>query len=148
VKNFNWGKGIALSITIFVIAMLSLVSYFISLDFFLVSNDHYEEGVQYQETIDSKSRSSHLADPVLVVFDEENVALRIVFPSELVGKVQGDIKLYRPNDPTMDKSIPLSVNATGTQIIPVNDMAKGKWIMKISWVMGEQSYLEEKTIMI
>ena len=147
-KNFNWGKGIALSITIFVIAMLSLVSYFISLDFFLVSNDHYEEGVQYQETIDSRSRSSHLVDPVLVVFDEENEALRIVFPTDLVGKVQGDIKLYRPNDPTLDKNIPLSVNATGTQIIPVEGMAKGKWIMKISWAMDDQTYLEEKTIMI
>tara|TARA_R110002049_G_scaffold88940_1_gene224128 strand:- start:322 stop:768 length:447 start_codon:yes stop_codon:yes gene_type:complete len=146
--KFDWGKGIALSITIFVIATLSLVSYFISLDFFLVSNDHYEEGVQYQETIDSRSRSAGLEHPILVVFDEEIEALRIVFPTELVGRAQGDINLYRPNNPALDKMIPLSVNATGTQIIPVKGMEKGKWILKIFWVMDDQDYLEEKTIMI
>jgi hypothetical protein len=51
-EKFNWGSGITIAIVVFVLATLSTVSYLISLEFYLVSEDHYEEGVQYQETID------------------------------------------------------------------------------------------------
>ncbi len=59
-KKFNWGTGIFLAVTLFVIATLSVVSYLISLDFYLVSNDHYEQGVEYQETIDGQQRGKIL----------------------------------------------------------------------------------------
>lgn len=147
-KKFDWGKGIALAVTIFIVATLSVVSYIMSLDFFLVSNNHYDEGVQYQETIDSRFRSAQLEHPILVIFDEKNEALRITFPNELVGRAQGDVLFYRPNNSALDKKIPLSVNATGTQIIPITSLEKGKWLLKIKWVMDNQNYLEEKTIMI
>lgn len=147
-KKLNWGNGIALAITIFVIGTLSMVSYFISLDFFLVSNEHYQEGVDYQQTIDQRKHSSDLINPVLILFDEKLEALRIVFPNEFVGKAQGNIKLYRPNDPKMDAKLPLSVNANGTQLISTSALKKGKWILKIEWSADEENYLEEKVIII
>ncbi len=147
-KKMNWGKGIALAITVFIIGTLSMVSYFISLDFFLVTNNHYEEGVEYQQTIESKERARQLENPVLVVFDEKTESLRVVFPNDLIGKAQGNINLYRPNNPKLDKQLPLKVNATGTQVIPVSEMEKGKWILTIEWTIDELDYLEEKTIMI
>lgn len=147
-KKMNWGKGIALAITIFIIGTLSMVSYFISLDFFLVTNNHYEKGVEYQKTIESKERARQLENPVLVVFDEKTESLRIIFPNELIGKAQGNINLYRPNNPKLDKRLPLQVNATGTQVIPVSEMEKGKWILTIEWTIDQLDYLEEKTIMI
>ncbi len=147
-KKLDWGKGLFLAITVFVIGTLSVVSYLISLDFFLVTNEHYEEGVEYQQTIDQKLRAENLENPVLVVFDEEIQALRIVFPNDFVGKAQGDIKLYRPNNPEMDTKLPLNVNATGTQLISTAEMEKGKWVLSIEWEIDELSYLEEKTIVI
>lgn len=147
-KKLNWGNGLALVITIFVIGTLSIVSYIISLDFFLVTNDHYENGVEYQQTIDQRNRSSNLEDPILVVFDEKIEALRIIFPNEFVGKAQGEVKLYRPNNPELDKKIPLSVNANGIQIISTSQLEKGKWILKIDWNANDDTYLEEKTLVI
>ena len=147
-KKLNWGNGIALVITVFVIGTLSVVSYLISLDFFLVSNEHYEEGVDYQQTIDERKRSSDLKDPVVIIFDEKMEALRIVFPNEFVGKAQGDIKLYRPNNPELDETLPLSVNANGTQLISTSSLEKGKWILKIQWNADKQNYLEEKVVII
>lgn len=144
----NWGKGLALAITVFVIATLSVVSYIISLDFYLVTNEHYEDAVQYQETIDEKKRSSELENPVLVIFDERLESLKIVFPNELIGKVQGDVNFYRPNDPKLDIKFPLSVNTTGTQIIPTSSLEKGKWRMTINWSADSTKYFEEKTIVI
>jgi len=147
-KKLNWGSGIALAIIVFVIGTLSMVSYFISLDFFLVSNEHYEEGVEYQETIDERKHSSSLEDPVVIVYDEKLDALRIIFPNEFVGKAQGVIKLYRPNDPEMDTNIPLSVNANGVQLLSTSSLEKGKWILKIEWNSEEVNYLEEKVVII
>ena len=147
-KKFNWGSGIALAITVFVIGTLSMVSYFISLDFFLVTNEHYEEGVEYQQTIDERKRSADLKDPVVIVFDEKLEALRVVFPNKFVGKAQGYIKLYPPNNPELDGEIPLSVNASGIQLISTSALEKGKWILKIEWNSDEQNYLEEKTVVI
>ncbi|MEP1151340.1 MAG: FixH family protein [Balneola sp.] len=147
-KKLNWGNGLALVITIFVIGTLSIVSYIISLDFFLVTNDHYENGVEYQQTIDQRNRSSNLDDPILVVFDEKIEALRIIFPNEFVGIAQGEVKLYRPNNPELDKKFPLSVNANGIQIISTSQLEKGKWILKIDWNANEDTYLEEKTLVI
>jgi hypothetical protein len=147
-KNFNWGKGIALAITVFVITTLSVVSYMISLDFFLVTNNHYEEAVDYQETIDKRLRADNLKNPVIVFFDEEIEALRIMFPDDLIGNTQGNIKLYRPNDPSLDTSIPLRINANGTQLITTSTMKKGKWMLSIEWEIDNIQYLEEKMILI
>lgn len=147
-KKLNWGSGLALAITVFVIATLSVVSYLISLDFFLVTNEHYEEGVEYQQTIDQKKRSLELEDPVVIVFDEKLEALRVVFPNDFVGRAQGNIHLYRPNNPEMDKKLPLSVNTNGIQFISTSALEKGKWVLKIEWSADEESYLEEKTIII
>jgi hypothetical protein len=147
-KKLNWGNGITLAITVFVIATLSVVSYLISLDFFLVTNEHYEQGVEYQETIDQRNRSSNLEDPVVIVFDEKLQALRIVFPTEFIGLAQGEIKLYRPNNPELDAKIPLSVNTNGTQLISTATLEKGKWMLKVEWQANEESYLEEKTVVI
>lgn len=147
-KKLNWGNGIALVITVFVICTLSVVSYLISLDFFLVTNEHYEEGVEYQQTIDERKRSSDLENPVVIIFDEKIEALRIVFPNEFVGKAQGDVKFYRPNNPSMDTKIPLSVNANGIQLISTANLEKGKWILKVEWNADETSYLEEKVVVI
>lgn len=147
-KKFNWGNGLALVVTVFVIGTLSVVSYMISLDFFLVTNEYYEEGVEYQQTIDQRNRSTNLADPILVIFDEKIEAMRIIFPNEFIGKVQGEIKLYRPNNPKLDKQFPLSVNANGLQIISTAHLEKGKWLLKIEWTADNDTYLEEKTLVI
>jgi len=48
----------------------------------------------------------------------------------------------------MDAKLPLSVNATGTQLISTTEMEKGKWVLSIEWEVDELSYLEEKTIVI
>lgn len=147
-STFNWGKGIILAVTVFVIATLSVVSYIISLDFYLVSSTHYEDGEQYQETIDKKNRAAGLSRRVLIYLDEKNDVLRIIYPDDYVGKVQGDVLFYRPDNPALDHKVPLSVNTTGTQLISVSDLKKGRWRLKLEWQMDDISYLEETTILI
>lgn len=148
-KKFNWGTGIVLAVTLFIIATLSVVSYIISLDFYLVSNDHYEKGVQYQETIDEKKRAEDLNNPVLVLFDEGSTSIKLIFPDEILSdSLSGDVTFYRPNDPNLDKKYKLNLNTEGLQTIPVGDFEKGRWKLTVQWKTDSLTYLEEKNIFI
>ncbi len=148
-KSFNWGKGITLAITVFVIATLSVVSYIISLDFYLVNNNHYEEGVNYQETIDSRARTEAMEQPVLVLYDEERIAVKVVFPDEVIDNAQeGTIHLYRPNDSNLDMNLPIEFEGGSTHVIPMERMEKGKWVLTINWTMNDLDYITEKVIII
>ncbi len=148
-KKFNWGTGIVLAVTLFIIATLSVVSYIISLDFYLVSSNHYEEGVEYQQTIDNKNRAENLDNPVVVLFDEGTTSIKLIFPEEILSdSLSGNVTFYRPNDPALDKKYKLSLNSEGLQTIPVGDFEKGRWKLTVEWEADSLTYLEEKNIFI
>lgn len=148
-KKFNWGTGIFLAVTLFVIATLSVVSYLISLDFYLVSNDHYEQGVEYQETIDGQQRVKNLDNPVLVLFDEPSVSIKITFPKELRSdSLSGSVTFYRPNDSELDRKFKLQIDEGGRQTIPVSDFEKGRWKLTLEWKQDSLVYIDEKNIFI
>jgi nitrogen fixation protein FixH len=148
-KKFNWGTGIVLAVTLFIIATLSVVSYIISLDFYLVSNNHYEEGVEYQQTIDNKKRAESLENPVLVLFDEGSTSIKLIFPEEILSdSLTGNVTFYRPNNPDLDRKYKLSLNTAGLQTIPVSDFEKGRWKLSVEWNVDSLTYLEEKNIFI
>lgn len=148
-KKIDWGKGIVIVVVLFIIGTLSVVSYLISLDFYLVNNDHYEEGVNYQETIDSKERANALDEQVVILFDEERVALKVMFPEIILQKAQeGSIQLYRPNDSAKDLTLPIEFSGGSTHVIPMERMDKGKWILTIKWKMNELEYQKEEVIII
>lgn len=147
--KFDWGKGIFIAITVFIIGILSMVSYFISLDFYMVNNNHYEAGVEYQDTIDSKERASLLEEPVVILFDEDRVALKVLFPDAILDKAEdGNIALYRPNDSSKDKELAIQFEAGNTHVIPMEFMDKGKWILTVTWKMDQLEYQEQKVIII
>lgn len=148
-KKFNWGTGIFLAVTLFVIATLSVVSYLISLDFYLVSKDHYEQGVEYQETIDGQQRVKNLDNPVLILFDEPSVSIKITFPKELHSdSLSGSVTFYRPNDSELDRKFKLQIDEDGRQTIPVSDFEKGRWKLTLEWKQDSLVYIDEKNIFI
>lgn len=148
-KKFNWGTGIVLAVTLFIIATLSVVSYIISLDFYLVSNNHYEEGVEYQQTIDNKNRAENLENPVVVLFDEGSTSIKLIFPQEILSdSLSGNVTFYRPNNPELDRKYKLSLDTQGLQTIPIGDFEKGRWKLFVEWNSDSLTYLEEKNIFI
>lgn len=148
-KKFNWGTGIVLAVTLFIVATLSVVSYIISLDFYLVSNNHYEEGVEYQQTIDNKNRAENLENPVVVLFDEGSTSIKLIFPQEILSdSLSGNVTFYRPNNPDLDRQYKLSLDTEGLQTIPVGDFEKGRWKLFVEWNSDSLTYLEEKNIFI
>jgi hypothetical protein len=148
-EKFNWGSGITIAIVVFVLATLSTVSYLISLEFYLVSEDHYEEGVQYQETIDGIQRAKNLDTPVLILFDEPTVSIKITFPQALItDSLSGHVTFYRPNNSEQDRRYKLQLDENGRQSIPVSDLEDGRWKLTLEWKSDSLTFIDQKNIFI
>lgn len=147
--KMDWGKGIALVLIVFVIATLSVVSYIISWDFYLVNNNHYEEGVEYQQTIDSKLRADSLEHHVVMIFDDEREAIKVIFPEDIMDEVSdGKLHLYRPNDPDLDMDMAIDFSQGAVHVIPMARMEKGQWKLTVSWKMENKDYMIEEVVII
>ncbi|WP_020402636.1 FixH family protein [Gracilimonas tropica] len=147
--KLNWGSGITIAIVVFVLATLSTVSYLISLEFYLVSEDHYEQGVEYQQTIEGIQNARNLDTPVLILFDEPTVSIKITFPKKLRSdSLDGTIRFYRPNDSSLDRTYPLHLDGDGRQSIPVSDFEEGRWKLTLTWQQDTLTYIDEKNIFI
>ncbi|MDR9417866.1 FixH family protein [Gracilimonas sp.] len=148
-EKLNWGTGITLAIVVFVLATLSTVSYLISLEFYLVSENHYEDGVEYQETIDGIQNAKELDTPVLILFNEPTVSINITFPRELLSdSLNGTVRFYRPNNSDMDRNYKLNLDENGRQSIPVGDFEEGRWKLTLEWQQDSLTYIDEKNIFI
>ena len=62
----NWGKGITILISGFVIFMLGLVGFASFQSFNLVETDYYQKEINYQDHIDKVKRTSVLSDGVKI----------------------------------------------------------------------------------
>lgn len=148
-KGFNWGKGLFIAIVLFVVATLGIVAFLVSLDYEMVTDNHYEEAVKYQSHIDKVEHASKLTEPVAIELLQEDDQIQIRFPASLHQKnPTGIINLYRPNNSDLDQRLKLAINEQGMQIISVNDLAKGKWLVKLTWTADSTSYFKEEYIFL
>lgn len=127
----------------FAVMMLGLVFKASSEDFSLVSNDYYQEGVNFEQRIDKEKNSSALKDKLTVA--EEQGKILVQFPHEMSG-VSGKILLYRPTSSKEDRPYAVSPNKDNAQIIPTDGMAKGVWHVQVDWAAGGKGYYDEQTL--
>lgn len=145
--KLNWGHRIFIGATLFMIGTLSFVFYATTVDYDLVTEKHYEEGVHYQEKIDEMNHARNLSQPVEIAQDRQNREIEIRFPkADRSDSLSGQIVFYRPDDDQLDRTVALNLGSNGIQRIPANGFRKGKWRVKMSWNDRKQKYYEEKIL--
>lgn len=146
---FNWGTGITAVIILFVTGTLSVVAFLVSLDFEMVTENHYEKAVNYQEHINRVEHASMLDTPVEIRFVEKDNKIEIQFPHSLhFSDLEGEVLLYRPSNSDLDQKLALSLNADGMQQISAENMQKGKWEVKINWSNRDGNFFSEKQLFL
>ncbi len=145
---WNWGTGLTVVIVLFVVATLSVVFYLVSLDYYMVSENHYEEAVKYEQQIQRIEHTRALEGAISIKQVKSN-EIKIDFPDTLAQlQPVGIVKLYRPSDSRLDQSFKLSIDESGSQLIPATDLKKGKWLVRILWEVGEKGFFKETAIFI
>ena len=138
----NWGKWIIVSFVLFAGFIGTLVTVCIRQDVNLVSKDYYNEELQYETQLQRIKNVSHLqSKPVIKVL--EKGFIQIAF--DRFGEIEkGELKLFRPSDPTNDRSYMLTTTSSLTQEFPTNNLNRGMYRAKMQWKMnGKEFYFEE-----
>ncbi len=143
-KKSKWGIGIFALYGGFVVFILICVAFASMQSFDLVEADYYQKGIDYQQQIDRLNRTATSGTSPAIGFDTRENAVVISFPATVpAGDLRGTVTLFRPSNALLDRTIPLAVTSNYRQVIPADQLAKGRWRIKINWTVGDTSYFAE-----
>lgn len=136
IKNFHWGKGIALGLGIFLLMNAVAVIFIIQQDNDLVESDYYEKGLAYETQI---QKEKNLVGTMQLAVS--NSVLQIKFPDEQKGTTPtGKIWFKHSQFASKDFSLNLSVDSSGIQLINTEKIEKGAWNIRIDWSAAGKEY--------
>lgn len=135
----NWGKGIFIFYSLFMIAILSVVYFSFTQEVNLVSDDYYQQEIAYEAQIERINNTGSLVEKPMVVL--KNTYVELSFPKGLNPK--GVLHLFRPSDGSQDRRIAIALGANGTQQVDFSTQEAGKWIAKLTWEEGDKEYYQE-----
>lgn len=146
--KFNWGHGIFVFFTIFVIIMLSVLYLSRQQNIDLVTEDYYGAELLYQDKIDQLNNSKSKGFDVKHRLQDNELILEFSKSIE-EGKMQnGEVYFYRPSDAAFDYTQALTLDSQNEIRIAENSLNPGYYIMKISFSIDDKKYYIEKGIMI
>lgn len=103
--KWNWGTGIFVTYTVFVIIVVIHVIFFMNQKVELVTDNYYEKELKYQEQIDKINNTNSLKDELKLEQDAKSI--RLLFPGLYTnGILKGEIYFYKPSDSGKDFMIP------------------------------------------
>ncbi len=145
--RLNWGTGIVIAMLSFMIFILSFVYKSLAMDEYqheLVSEDYYKDELHYQEEIDKLNNSHSLEQDIVLTSSKEGVL--VSFPKNIVQEsIVGSIYFQRLSNEKLDFTE--QIKLTGhQQMIPVEKLVSGKWIVKIDWETGQDKYLFKESL--
>ncbi|MDX2072496.1 MAG: FixH family protein [Haliscomenobacter sp.] len=143
--KINWGSGIAIFYSLFVITMVYAVVRSTQFDNSLVSDQYYAEDLKYQERFDKLSNAQLLKEDLKIEASESGSQVELFFPSELAS-VHGEIYFFCPSDQTRDFKVNIAPNLNHRQVISTSGLKTGLWRVKVDWSDGTKAYYKEEVI--
>lgn len=145
--KFNWGTGVVLALLVMIFGMIVLVSIAVRQDFDLVENDYYQKSITYQQHIEKVENTAALERKI--VFEHSADTLKLTFPNLAnYGDYTGEIHFYSPVEAKRDSSLAVKLDLAFTQIIDLQNLKKGRYLVKIEWKANGISYYQEEEIVV
>lgn len=142
-----WPAGIIAVFVIFIGALAGVVVIASTHRDSLVSDNYYEEELQFQNQIDATARAE--AAGASIAQDAVTSCVTVQLPAaQLAEKLSGTVEFYRPSTPELDHAIQLTPAADGSQSINVAKLAGGPWLVRVKWTAAGQSYFLERKIVL
>ncbi len=145
--KFNWGWGILLTLILFIVFIVNLVYKCTQVDFDLVADNYYEKEIRYQQHIDKEENALGLRQDLVI--SREDGSVKLTFPPGFSPEnLSGSIHFFRPDDASLDFLLDVNPDAELTQLIPVSELRKGWWEIKVDWNSGSTGYFKSEKIRI
>ena len=144
--KFNWGTGIFIFLTIFLLGAAAFIVFAFSQGVNLVHKDYYEKGVDYTEQMNVTSRSAEYRHSIHINLEDEYLVVE--FEESLVTKIDsGNVLLYRPSSSEEDIRFDISLYKNCLNI-PKQELISGRYILKIYWFSEGLKYQVDKPVNI
>lgn len=144
--RIHWGLAVAAVYTLFAGSTVGFVVFALSHPVELVSADYYEKSLAHDARQAALARAAALGTSVDVAVDGPGDALVIVLPAAHATTATGQVTLYRPSDVHADRVVPLAIDATGRQRVPLAGLARGRWLVRIEWTAAGLAYRCEQPL--
>jgi hypothetical protein len=141
----NFGKWIVVAFILFAVFIGTLVTVCVNQDVNLVSKDYYKEELGYQDQIERISNTNQLANKPRI--SKVDGKIQILFSDELIIQ-KGELKLFCPSNPKMDKVFSISEQDGNTQFFEIASLQPGMYKAKLLWTMEGKEYFLEEVIFI
>ena len=138
----NWGKGIIIAMSAFVIFILTLVFTLMSNRVDLTSDDYYKKEIGFQDEIEAQRLGQNF-DRKLIIQQSKN-SIFFEFKDSLPAKI-GTIEFNRPSDQKLDKTI---VWKGEQMILSKNLFQKGLYYLTLEFIQGDQKIQIDRQIII
>lgn len=139
----NFGKWIVVAYVLFGAFIGTLVTVCVKQDVNLVSKSYYKDELGYQDQIIRINNTLALSKKPTIVNTGKSV--EVAFDSDLTIN-KGELKLFCPSDPDMDKAFTLSLSSDNMQSFDVNSVKSGMYKARLLWTMNGKEYFVEKVI--
>ena len=139
----NWGKGIAIGLTSFMVFIVVLAVILMRQSVDLESKDYYAKEIDYESEITAMNNAGQLADQIQLIKKDDHIIVQVP-QSTNFDKVS--VQFSRPNDDQLDKSF--EFEDTKTYLIERDILKNGLYNVQISYSGNGKKYLQKETIYI
>lgn len=139
----NWGKGIIIGMSSFIVFIVVLVVILMRQNVNLESADYYSKEINYQDEIAAMNNAHQLNGKVNLLLQREHLVVQLPDSIE-ISEVQ--VNLTRPDNNKLDKSY--NFNDTRSFLIEKKELTKGSYKVEISYKVDGKSCLQKESIYI
>ena len=140
-KKLHWGHGLAIALGCFMLFILFLIFIFPNgkQNSELISNNYYEEELEYQSIIDAKKNADLLAEKP--IYQQLQDGIKITFPNSItVDNNKIKFVLFRTNDSNLDVKKELALDDAKSFLIPRKVISMGSYTLKLKWTDHKKPY--------
>lgn len=136
----NWGKGLIISMTIFIVFIVGLGFYMINNNDALYEQDYYAKGEAHTETMAAESAAvgitvNYVAPELTIQLGEEGYVQKVTFKH--MGDSKFDRVIINPNDKRQE-----------VFALEVPQLKSGLWYVEVSGTLGGKAFFKKTKLVI
>ncbi len=113
----------------------------------MVEEDYYPKELKHEQVLVKMRNYNSLSEPLTLHVNQ--LSVQIHFPVYFKGqKLGGHVQVYRPSDKNLDYLVPVSIDSTLVQSIPISHFRHGNYVIKIDWYASGKAYYKEQELFI
>ena len=145
--KFNWGTGITIFYSVFVLVLVFAVYRSTQYDHSLVSEHYYADDLAYQQHYNKLVNAQQLEEDLKIWNKIQKAEVELHFPAEF-EEVSGEVYFFCPSDQRSDFRLPVQADDGHIQHIPTQGLRPGRWKVKVNWKAEGKEFYKEETINI